>query len=212
MRQDAQHSQRAVLDHQLESAAEQEIADQHAGLVAEHGVGGGQPAPQVAFVDDIVVQQGGGVDELDAGGQADAALARVAAQLARRRGSAPAAAACRRPRRYGRRVAGSAPTGLCMRWTISSLTRSRSSRTSSGQAFRAHPAALSRPVSRLTMTATQTLSGGTAGTASNQSHCTAPAMQSHWCGTLVGDIMAGYGDANDNNRRSPMVNKPENKA
>ena len=60
---------RAVRDHQLEGAGEQEVADQHAGLVAPDRVGGGHAAPQVALVDHIVVQQGGGVDELDRGGE-----------------------------------------------------------------------------------------------------------------------------------------------
>ncbi len=80
-RQDRQHLQRAVLDHQLEGAGEQEVADQHRRLVAEHGVGGGQAAAQLALIHHIVVQQGGGVDELDAGGQLHMAVAaEIAAQ------------------------------------------------------------------------------------------------------------------------------------
>ena len=80
-REDGQHDQRAVLHHQLEGAGEQEVADQHRGLVAEHRVGRGQPAPQQALVHHVVVQQRRGVDELDAGGElARAALAGIAAQ------------------------------------------------------------------------------------------------------------------------------------
>ena len=62
-----EHDQRAVLHHQLEGAREQEVADQHRGLVAEHGIGRGQAAPQQALVHHVVVQQRRGVDELDAG-------------------------------------------------------------------------------------------------------------------------------------------------
>src|SRR3546814_13042456 len=67
--EDAQHVQRAVGNHELERAAEQEVADQHARLVAPHRVGGGKAAAQVAGVDHVVMQQGGGVDELDKGGE-----------------------------------------------------------------------------------------------------------------------------------------------
>ena len=79
-RQHRQHLERAVLDHKLEGAREQEVADQDGRLVAEHRVGRGQAAAELAFVDHVVVQQGRGVDELDAGGQAWVAGARVAAQ------------------------------------------------------------------------------------------------------------------------------------
>ena len=69
--EDAQYLERAVLDHQLKGAGEKEIADQHGGLIAEHGIGAGGPAAQLEFVDHIVMQQRGGVDELDAGGELD---------------------------------------------------------------------------------------------------------------------------------------------
>jgi hypothetical protein len=62
------------------------------------------------------------------------------------------------------------------------------------------------------MTATQTLSGGTAGTASKQSHLHRPGHAI----ALVRDAGSQHNDRvwerNDNNRRRPMVNKPENKA
>ena len=70
-RQDLEDAQRAVRDHQLEGAAEQEIADQHGRLVAPDGVGGVAAAAQVARIDDVVVQQGRGVDELDGSGERD---------------------------------------------------------------------------------------------------------------------------------------------
>jgi hypothetical protein len=63
--QDAHHQHRIQLDHHLEAARIEEIADQHAGRIAPQRVGGLAPAAQVGFVHHVVVQQGGGVDELD---------------------------------------------------------------------------------------------------------------------------------------------------
>ena len=85
-REDAEYDQRAVLHHQLEGAGEQEVADQNRGLVAEHRIGRGQSAPQQARVHHVVVEQRGGVDELDAGGELHVAFAGVAAQPGSRRG------------------------------------------------------------------------------------------------------------------------------
>ncbi len=73
-------AQRAVLHHQLEGPAEQEIADQDRRLVAPQRVRGVAAAPQVAGIDDIVMQQGRGVDEFDRGGERDMAVAAIAAQ------------------------------------------------------------------------------------------------------------------------------------
>ncbi len=78
-RQDIQNLERAVLDHDLKGAAEQEVTDQDAGLVAPHGVGRGVAAAQVALVDDVVVEQRRRMDEFDAGCQIDVADARIAA-------------------------------------------------------------------------------------------------------------------------------------
>ena len=64
-----QHLEAAVLDHQLEAAREQEVADQDARRIAPDDVGGAPAAPQARAVDDVVVEQGGGVDELDRGGE-----------------------------------------------------------------------------------------------------------------------------------------------
>src|SRR3546814_17616107 len=63
--------QRAVGDHELKGPAEQEVADQHARLVAPHGIGRREAAAQVAGVDHVVVQQRGGVDALYAGGRSE---------------------------------------------------------------------------------------------------------------------------------------------
>ena len=53
--------------HDLEGARVHEVAHQHTGLVAEHLVGGVPAAALGRVVDHVVVQQGGGVDELDEG-------------------------------------------------------------------------------------------------------------------------------------------------
>ena len=79
-RQDFENAQRAVGDHQLEGAAEQKIADEDRRLVAPHGVGGIAAAAQVARIDDIVVQQGRGVDEFDGRGERDVPAAAVSAE------------------------------------------------------------------------------------------------------------------------------------
>ena len=80
MAEDLQNLQAAVLDHQLERARKQEVADQHGGRVAPDEVGGALAAPHPRSVDDIVVQQGGGVDELDCSGELVMAVAGVAEQ------------------------------------------------------------------------------------------------------------------------------------
>jgi len=78
--QNLEHPQTAVLHHQLERAAEQEIADQHAGGIAPDEIGGALAAAQIRAVDDIVVQQGRGMDELDRGGEQMVARAGIAEQ------------------------------------------------------------------------------------------------------------------------------------
>jgi len=82
------------LDHHLEGAGIEKIADQHRGGVAEGGVGGAVPAPQLRFVDHVVVQQSGGVDELDHRGELQtsfAAITRRAAREQQQRGPQPLA-------------------------------------------------------------------------------------------------------------------------
>ena len=68
-REDFEHLEAAVLDHQLEAAREQEVADQHARRIAPDDVGGALAAAKARAVDDVVVEQGRGVDELDRGGE-----------------------------------------------------------------------------------------------------------------------------------------------
>jgi hypothetical protein len=60
--------------------AEQEIADQHAGLVAPADARRDLPAAHVAFVHHVVVEEGRRVHELDARREADVAVAAVAAE------------------------------------------------------------------------------------------------------------------------------------
>jgi len=62
---DLQHAHAVDRHHHLEGAGVDEVAHQHACRIAEQRIGGFAAAPQCGFVDDIVVQQGGGVDELD---------------------------------------------------------------------------------------------------------------------------------------------------
>ena len=64
-----QHLEAAVLHHQLEAARKQEIADQHARGIAPDDVGRPPSAPQARSIDHVVVEQGGGVDELHRGGE-----------------------------------------------------------------------------------------------------------------------------------------------
>ena len=52
-------------DQQVEGAGEQEVADKDRGLVAPDCLGGGLATAQRTLVDDVVMQQGGRVDELD---------------------------------------------------------------------------------------------------------------------------------------------------
>jgi len=75
--QDLHHAHAAHTDHDLEGAGVKEVPDKHAGRVAELGVGGLAAAPQLGFVDDVVVQQGGRVDELDHRRELDVLLAAV---------------------------------------------------------------------------------------------------------------------------------------
>jgi hypothetical protein len=84
-RQDLQNPQRPVGHHELKRAGEQEIADENGCLVAEHRVGTGEAAAELAFVHHVVVQQRRGVDELDAGGEVDVPHAAAVAAHARGR-------------------------------------------------------------------------------------------------------------------------------
>ena len=63
--QELHHLRPSEFDHQLEAARIQEVPDQHRRGITPHRIGGAAPAPQVGFIDHVVMEQGGGVDELD---------------------------------------------------------------------------------------------------------------------------------------------------
>ncbi|MNI60564.1 hypothetical protein D3C73_1157890 [compost metagenome] len=69
LRKDLHHWHGTQFDHHLEGARIQEVTDQHAWRVAPHGVGGRAATAHTGHVDHVVMQQGGGVQELDGGGQ-----------------------------------------------------------------------------------------------------------------------------------------------
>ena len=62
-------AQVSCVHHHLERAGVEEVADEDTGGISEHGIRRGSSAPQIRLVDHVVVQQGGGVDELDDGGE-----------------------------------------------------------------------------------------------------------------------------------------------
>ena len=84
VRQDLQHAHDAGIGHQLEGAGQQVIAHEHAGLVVPQQVCRGPPAPLLAFIDHVVMQQRRGMDELHRCGQMDVIGPAIAAELRRR--------------------------------------------------------------------------------------------------------------------------------
>ena len=72
----------ALLHGDLEGLHVKPVAGEHAFGVAPLRVGGGASAPRLRFVNDVVVDQGRGVDDLDHRAQLDGALAGVVHQLA----------------------------------------------------------------------------------------------------------------------------------
>ena len=80
-REDIQRVERADVDHHSESLAEQEVADQHARLVAPDHARRLPAATQVALVDDVVMQQRRCMHELDRRRELDVALAGIAEHL-----------------------------------------------------------------------------------------------------------------------------------
>ena len=81
-RKHVEAGQRADIDHHAEGLTEQEIADQHAGLVAPQHARRHLAAPHVALVDHVVVQQRRGVHELHRRRQLDMAVALVVGEPA----------------------------------------------------------------------------------------------------------------------------------
>ena len=67
--EDAHHPHVVDFHHHLKCPGIEEVTDQHAGAIAPDQVGGLLAAAHVGRVHHVVVQQSGGVDELDNGGQ-----------------------------------------------------------------------------------------------------------------------------------------------
>ncbi|MCY1292700.1 hypothetical protein D9M70_419360 [compost metagenome] len=80
--EDPHDRQRAQLDHHFERARIEEVADQHARRVAPQRVGGGTATAHAGHVDHVVVEQGGGVQELDGRGEQAQIVAFAAQGLA----------------------------------------------------------------------------------------------------------------------------------
>ena len=81
VREDPEDVEVAVLDDHRRGPGVQEVAGQHGATVAPDRVGGGTPATQLGEIDDVIVEQGRGVEQLDRGTDLDAARSGVAAQL-----------------------------------------------------------------------------------------------------------------------------------
>lgn len=65
-------------DHHLKGSGVEKVADQYTRRIAPQGIGSVTAATQVRLVNHIVMQQGGGVQELDNGGQWNMIFAFVA--------------------------------------------------------------------------------------------------------------------------------------
>ena len=129
LRQDVERVERADLDHHPEGLAEQEVADQHARLVAPDHAGGELAAAELALVDDVVMEQRRGVHELDARRELDVAFAAIAAHFRRReRQHRPEPLAAGSDQMAG--DLGDHPTSEPARCRMSSLTRSMARRVS----------------------------------------------------------------------------------
>jgi len=85
--QNVEHAQASRFDHQLESAAKQEIADQDCWALLPHTILAAiLPRRSAPGVHHIVMQQRRGVNEFDGGRQIDLVVARIVADARRRRG------------------------------------------------------------------------------------------------------------------------------
>ncbi len=78
---DAKRAERADIDHHLEGLPEQEIADEDARLVAPQQPRRRLAAPEVALIDDVVMEQRRRMHELDARREPHMAGALIAGQL-----------------------------------------------------------------------------------------------------------------------------------
>ncbi len=78
-----EHAEVALLERGGEGLHVEPVAGEHAFGVAPGGVGGGAAAAGVGLVDDVVVDEGGGVQHLDHGAEPDAAASGAAERLGR---------------------------------------------------------------------------------------------------------------------------------
>jgi len=69
-----------MLRHQPEGLGIEEIADEDAGGIAPDGIGGLFTPAHVGIVDDIVMKEGGGMDEFDDGGKGVAPFSLITAE------------------------------------------------------------------------------------------------------------------------------------
>ena len=88
----------AFLHGNLEGLHVEPVAGEHALGIAPLSVGGGPAAARLRFVNDVVVDQRGSVNDLDHRAQLDRTLAGVVHQLAGEQQAAQDAAVCRRRR------------------------------------------------------------------------------------------------------------------
>ena len=114
----------------------EEVAEQDGDVVAPAAVHAAPAAAHGGLVDDVVVQQGRGVDELHHRGQQDGAVAAVAAERGRPAAAARAGCACRRPRGCSGRSPPTSATSERHCSSKSSSTLTRSSSTSWTISFR----------------------------------------------------------------------------
>ena len=88
--------ERVVRERQRHRLDVQVVAEEHRDVVAPPRVHGQPAAPQIGVVDDVVVDERRGVDELDDRRVQDRAIALVARTAARPSAARPAGSACRR--------------------------------------------------------------------------------------------------------------------
>ena len=82
MAENTKDLQASILDHQFESPGKEEVADQDARRIAPNKIRGPLAPAHSRPVDDIVVKQSRGVDELDSRGELVVARAGIAQQAA----------------------------------------------------------------------------------------------------------------------------------